>query len=98
MLDYDLLFLGLGRVVVIMPCLAVGVLGISSLLDWRLTERTLNRVLQTAIISGLLAAVAILMLMLMLDERHVVVPFGEWVQVEHEKSHFHFSVKFVFDR
>lgn len=98
MLDYDLLFLGLGRVVVIMPCLAVGVLGISSLLDWRLTERTLNRVLQTAIISGLLAAVAILALMLMLDQRHVVIPFGEWVQFEHEHSHFHFSVKFVFDR
>src|SRR5205807_119915 len=48
----------------------------------------------TAVIVGLLAAVAILATMLATGERHVLLDLGRWVEV----PHYQFSVTFVFDR
>src|SRR6516225_5850506 len=84
----------LGIFVVCTPLLLVIVLGIFSLLKWQLDEQTITRSVQAAIISGLAAAVAILVLMLIDGTRHVVINLGDWVEI----PHYHFSIKFVFDR
>src|SRR5215472_19372765 len=94
MTAYEQLATGLGMVVVIAPALLLLLLGTSSLLGRRLPERVINRAAQTAIVSGLLAAVAVLTLMLLGGSRHVPVDFGSWVAI----PGFHFRLKFVFDR
>ena len=85
----------LGLVVVAAPFLLTVMLGISSLLDRRPSERTMVRWVQTAVVSGLLAAVVVLIAMLALGTRHVAIDLGNWVAIP---RHYHFSVKFVFDR
>src|SRR5947209_3567161 len=90
----DLLKL-LGLIVVACPFLLTIVLGVSSLLDWKVTEERTTRLSFVAITSGLLAAVAVLAAMLAQGTRHVAIDLGDWVVIPH---HYHFSVKFVFDR
>ncbi len=72
------------------------VLGISSLLDRKLSEAAANLLLQVAVVTGL-AAVRSLVLaaMLLSGTRHVAIDLGDWVEIP---GHYHFSVKFVFDR
>ena len=94
MTAYRQLATGLGMVVVIAPALLLLLLGTSSLLGRRLPERVINRAAQTAIVSGLLATVAVLAIMLLGGSRHVPVDFGSWVSI----PGFHFRIKFVFDR
>jgi NAD(P)H-quinone oxidoreductase subunit 5 len=48
------------------------------------------------VVLGLLACVAILAMMLATDIRYVPIECGNWLVLEEE--HFHFSLKFVFDR
>jgi NAD(P)H-quinone oxidoreductase subunit 5 len=95
MLDYVLLMKWLGVVVVAAPALMVLILGGATILKYPLGERATARLIQAAIVSGLLAAVAILTLMLILGTRHVPIEVGNWVII---KDHYHFKVKFVFDR
>ena len=85
----------LGLVVVAAPFLLTVMLGISSMLGRRPGERTMVRWVQAAVISGLLAAVVVLIAMLVLGTRHVAIDLGNWVAIP---RHYHFSVKFVFDR
>jgi NADH:ubiquinone oxidoreductase subunit 5 (subunit L)/multisubunit Na+/H+ antiporter MnhA subunit len=92
--DFDFLKTLLGLVVITAPLLLLFLLGCSSLLGWKLSERAIGRSVQAAIISGLLAAVAVLALMLLDGSRHVEVELGHWVEI----PGYHFSVKFVFDR
>jgi NADH-quinone oxidoreductase subunit L len=87
--------MSLGAVVVAAPFLLTVLLGISSMLDRRPTEQTTVRWVQAAVVSGLLAAVAVLAAMLGLGTRHVAIDMGHWVAIP---RHYHFSVKFVFDR
>jgi NAD(P)H-quinone oxidoreductase subunit 5 len=47
------------------------------------------------IVSGLLAALAVLVSMLAVGTRHVALEFGDWVTVANE---YRFTIKFVFDR
>src|SRR5262249_24721438 len=84
----------LGTVVVASPALLLACLGLPSLLGWKLRERTITRACQAATVAGLLAAVAILVLMLATDRRHVAVRLGEWVAV----PNYHFSVTLFFAR
>jgi NADH:ubiquinone oxidoreductase subunit 5 (subunit L)/multisubunit Na+/H+ antiporter MnhA subunit len=84
----------LGATVIMAPALLVFALGVASLVDWKLSERTINRLIQAAVVTGLLAAAAVLIVMLLRGDRHVVIQFGDWVAI----PHFHFSIKFVFDR
>lgn len=93
--DLEQLMTGLGVIVVAAPAMLVVILGIPTLLKWRLNEATIARCTQVAVVSGLLAALAILALMLGVGTRHVVIDLGEWVEVPRT---YHFSVKFVFDR
>jgi NADH-quinone oxidoreductase subunit L len=85
----------LGVVVVAAPFLLTLILGVSSLLDRKLAEETTTRAVQVAVISGLLAAVAVLASMLAMGTRYVAIDLGNWVAIP---RHYHFSVKFAFDR
>lgn len=93
--DLEQLLTGLGVITVTAPTMLVVVLGVPTLLKWRLNEATIARCTQVAVVTGLLASLAVLVLMLGVGTRHVVIDLGEWVEVPRE---YHFSVKFVFDR
>jgi NAD(P)H-quinone oxidoreductase subunit 5 len=90
----------LGAAVVGLPALLVAALGVASLADRRLSERGTARATSAATGLALAAAVAVFVLMLTGDTRHVVIGFGEWVHVggAGDAAHYHFAVKFVFDR
>lgn len=92
--DLETLLTVLGTVTVIAPFALMVLLGTSTLTGWQLSEPAINRSTQTAVVSGLLAAIAVLLLMLLGGQRHVVLELGDWVEI----PHYHFSIKFVFDR
>lgn len=84
----------LGIYVIAAPAVLVTILGGATLLDRPFSERATGRAVQWTIISGLFVALTILGLMLVFDTRYVALDLGTWVHV----PHYHFSVKFVFDR
>jgi len=103
----------LGLIVVGCPALLVVVLGVASIIDRPLSERWSSRLVQVAMVGGLLASIAILVMMLNDDDRRVPIELGHWVVVTEQgqmtarelaSSHhdhnslFHFSFKFEFDR
>ena len=88
------LMIWLGGAAIAAPVILVAFLGVSSLVDRRLSEPTINMSIQAAIGTGLLACLGVLVLMLALGTRHEVVYGGEWVNT----PGFHVVVKFVFDR
>jgi NADH-quinone oxidoreductase subunit L len=85
----------LGLVVVIAPFVLTAVLGVLSLFSQPLDEVRSARLVEAAIVSGLLMAIAVLASMLILGTRHIAVDLGDWVAVSDE---YHFGIKFVFDR
>lgn len=89
-------FICLGGLVLAAPMSLLTVIGLPSLVNRPLTERTISRVTQAAVCLGLLAAIATLGLMLATGERQVVLSLGNWLLLEDE--HFHFAFTFVFDR
>ncbi len=93
--DIDQSLFALGLVVVASPLLMTVLLGLSSLANRRLSEDATARLGHVTIACGLLAAIAILGVMLVAGKRHVPIELGDWVVIPH---HYHFSVKFVFDR
>ena len=84
-----------GMIVVASPFMMTVALGITSLLDWELAEETTAKLVYVAVFTGLVAAVIVLASMLILGTHDVPVPLGDWVVIPH---HYHFSIKFVFDR
>ena len=94
-MTYEPLFTLLGMTVVVSPLLLTIVLGLSSLVDWKLPEKTSANLVFLTIVSGLTAAGSVLLLMLMTGTRHVAIDVGDWVTIPYL---YHFSVKFVFDR
>ncbi len=92
--DAETIVFLIGYAVVAAPAALVAVLGVPSLLDWHLKEKTISKAAQAMILTGLAAAVSMLAVMLVQDRRHVVVNLGDWV----ESLHFHFAIKFVFDQ
>lgn len=85
-----------GIIVVLSPALLLTVIGMSALFGHRLNERTVARLTQSAVLAGLAASLLILMLMLIRGIYLVPVSLGHWVDIPDQ--HFHFSLKFVFDR
>jgi NAD(P)H-quinone oxidoreductase subunit 5 len=83
-----------GLIVVIAPLLLVCGLGIPTLISRPWDERTIARWTHVTMVTGLLAALVILGLMLAGGSRHVSIELGSWVEI----PHYHFSVKFIFDR
>ncbi len=103
----------LGLIVVGCPAALVAVLGVASIIDRPLSERWSSRLVQIAMVAGLLASVAILVMMLGDEDRRVPIELGHWVvlsehghmsagelaKADHAHSAlFHFSFKFEFDR
>jgi NAD(P)H-quinone oxidoreductase subunit 5 len=95
MLDSETALFILELLVVASPLLMTCVLGLSTLANRKLSEKATARVAQVSIICGLLASIAILAIMLIKGTRQLPLDLGDWVVIPH---HYHFSVKFVFDR
>jgi NADH:ubiquinone oxidoreductase subunit 5 (subunit L)/multisubunit Na+/H+ antiporter MnhA subunit len=92
----DMILYWLGITVVLVPCALVCTLGVSSLANLRLSESTVSRLTQTAVLLSLLPAIGILILMLATGRRYVPIELGNWVSIP--DVHFHFHWKFIFDR
>jgi NAD(P)H-quinone oxidoreductase subunit 5 len=84
----------LGLIVPIAPLALLCVLGCATLLGIRLGERVTVALSQVVTLVGLTVAVGMLAFMLISGTRHLSIPLGQWVVV----PHYHFSIKFVFDR
>lgn len=95
-MTFEQLFTILGICVVVSPAALLSTIGFMSLIDRRLGERTLANLTEVSVVIGLLASLTILVLMLVTDQRHIPVEFGNWVILP--EQHFHFHLKFVFDR
>lgn len=109
-----------GIIVVVSPLLLTGTLGLCMLLRIPLPESVIARLTATAVVSGLVASLLILVVMLVSDSREVAVSAGDWVRLPDREgihqgenpvtperhstpgkpaeAHFHFTLKFVFDR
>ncbi|QDU73706.1 NADH-quinone oxidoreductase subunit 12 [Bremerella volcania] len=92
--DYVLYVLGVA--VVVSPTLLVMALGLPLMAGVRLSEVVQSRLTKLSVVTGLMAAIGILGVMLASGSRHVPIEFGNWVSIPQE--HFHFHLKFVFDR
>lgn len=89
-----------GIVVVACPALLIAILGISSLLDAKLSERNAARCVYFVTVLGLIASLCVLLIMIAAGTRHVVVGPIQWAHVESlvPEGEYHFAFKFVFDR
>jgi NAD(P)H-quinone oxidoreductase subunit 5 len=83
-----------GLVVVATPLAMLLAISLPSVFNRPLSETAINRIAQWSNFTGLLASLAVLGLMLGTGLRYVPVTLGSWVEI----PHFHFHVKFVFDR
>lgn len=91
----------LGCVVIASPTVLVGVLGIPPLLGFRLSEATTLRAVRASVMVGLIACLAVLIVMPFAGHRAAVVDLGDWVSLRpagSDHSHYHFAVEFEFDR
>ena len=95
-LEPQSVFVFLGVCVVAAPAALLLALSLAVLVAGRVPEALIGRITHTAIITGLLAALGVLGMMLVYETRHVTVELGNWVLLDEE--HFHFTLKFVFDR
>jgi NAD(P)H-quinone oxidoreductase subunit 5 len=86
----------LGICVVVAPSVLLAVLGSTTLVGRPLSERSAIRCMQASVAIGLACAISILGIMLATGIREVPIEMGHWVAIEAE--HFHFHVKFIFDR
>ena len=99
--ERELLFRLLGLLVVGAPAALFAILGLASLLrDRPLSELAIARFVQTAIVTGLVASIAMLGLMLVWGSTQVPIEIGSWVNVANDlpHDHYHFVFKFEFDR
>ena len=96
MMDVNSLMQTLGTLVVVCPAILLAVLGLPSFLGRPLSEQAVVRSIYSVMVIGLLSALAMLGLMLATDHTLVEIQIGNWVGIEAE--HFHFHVKFIFDR
>ena len=95
-MDIDTILFILGITVVASPAVLVFVLGLTSIVGKSLREQAIDRWTYATTVVGLLAAIAILGIMLAVNTRYVPIELGNWVVIP--QQHFHFHLKFVFDR
>lgn len=86
----------LGVATVLSPASLVAAVGLPPLLGLRTSEGPIVRCTQWATLPGILSALGVLAVMLIVGDRHVPIELGHWVVIPQE--HFHFHLKFVFDR
>jgi NAD(P)H-quinone oxidoreductase subunit 5 len=85
-----------GILAVSSPALLLLLIGLARLADLKMSERATARLTQFGVGFGLLGCLGMLALMLVTGLREVPVEIGDWIALESE--HFHFHLKFVFDR
>lgn len=85
----------LGAVTVGAPLVVVVLLGTMRLLSRPLSERFVGRSVQIAVLTGLIASLLTLMLMLASGTRRLTLDLGGWVSLGHD---YHFALKIEFDR
>lgn len=85
-----------GYIVTLSPFVLLAIITLRSLPDRQPSERRITRLNQLAIAAGLLPALLILVLMLVNGIHHVSLDLGNWFEIP--QQHFHFHLKFVFDR
>lgn len=90
------LFQFLALCVVAFPTVQLGMLSLSGLFGRPLGEKGSNNLTFVAVTAGLVASIWILLWMLISGERNVPLEIGDWVVIP--QQHFHFHLKFVFDR
>jgi NAD(P)H-quinone oxidoreductase subunit 5 len=95
-MNYDAFFSLFGISTVVSPMILLAVVSLPALVGRPLSERMTAAWVEAAVITGLSAAVAILVLMLISGTRNVPIEMGNWVAIPQE--HFHFHLRFVFDR
>jgi len=95
-MDLDSLFNGLGVIVLVMPTLLLVVIGAMALINRPLSETMMAHWTEATVSVALVAALGILGLMLYSSECYVPVELGNWVVIP--EQHFHFHLRFVFDR
>jgi NADH-quinone oxidoreductase subunit L len=89
-------FFAIGVCVVASPAVLLGTIGCAALIGYPLGERVLAKCTQWSVVIGLAAALAVLVLMLLTGVRQVPIELGDVVAIP--QQHFHFQLKFVFDR
>ncbi|HUR54769.1 MAG TPA: proton-conducting transporter membrane subunit [Gemmataceae bacterium] len=88
-----------GTVAIAAPFVLVALLGLPSLLGRPLSEAAAGRACRWVIAVGLVAVVGVFAMMLASGDRHVVVDLGNWVSLpKHGHEHYHFAIKFEFDK
>ncbi len=95
-MNMDLLFRVLGMITVASPFCLLLCLGITSLLGIKLSETTIARLTSVSVAVSIVTAVFILSMMILSGSRFVSVDIGDWVSIP--EQHFHFHLKFIFDR
>ncbi|HVU33224.1 MAG TPA: hypothetical protein VHE61_07300, partial [Opitutaceae bacterium] len=73
----------LGPIVLLSPALLLAILGSSSMIDRPLPERNINGLARLTMVTGLLAALGVLMAMLIEGTRLVTVLSAEWIRLPH---------------
>jgi NAD(P)H-quinone oxidoreductase subunit 5 len=86
----------LGAVTVLAPAFLMACLGLPGLLGLKLSEKRISFLTSISVLAGVVSATAILACMLFTGIRLVELNVGNWSVIPEE--HFHFTVKFVFDR
>ncbi len=95
-MDIQYAFHALGVIVLVMPTLLLAVIGLMSLIGRPLGETMMARWTEATVTVALLASLGILGLMLYSGVRQVPIELGNWVVIP--EQHFHFHLRFVFDR
>ena len=95
-MDLAQAFFGLALVVVGSPVALVAILGVAALLGLSLGEFRTNRLTFLSTVIALTCTLCILAGMLLTDRREVILELGNWMAIP--EQHFHFHVKFIFDR
>ena len=85
-----------GFITVLCPCALLLLLGISLLVGRPLSELVVGRWLKAMVGLSLISALAVLGIMLATGSRRELVDLGNMVEIH--DVHFHFHIKFVFDR
>lgn len=91
----ELLIRILGTITVGAPLVLVLVLGTLRLLSWPLSERFISRWVESAVVTGLIASLLTLLVMLISGEKRLTIDMGSWVALGHD---YHFAIKIEFDR
>jgi len=95
-MNVEMLFNALGVCVVAAPAALLMALGLAALIGRPFPEATVSRLTQTAVVTGLLAAIGVLALMLTTGKRLIALTMHDWLVLP--EQHFHFTFKFIFDR